>query len=375
VERLSRHAVKLDSRNVVGRLGGDEFLVLVHKACGTPGLDEIAGSIMGLFSEPFRTEAGNMLVRASIGYTVVAPDEEDPQNIVKDADLALNAAKEEGRGGLAKYDLEMRSLLEHRTWIKKELEFARWRNEIVPFYQPQIDLGSGEVVGYEALARWRHPKCGLMGPDAFIKIAETSGDIVWVGEAILRTACTDIQRMSRTARVSVNLSIAQFVGSDIVSTVNRVLEETGLPAQRLTLEITESIAMLNEDLIFDALRELQNAGIAIALDDFGTGYSSLSKIGQFKWDELKIDKSFVPGDGGDEVLRAIVEFLRKISIKLDCKLVVEGLETEAQRFLFENLGCRIGQGYLFGQPAPVWKIMTSQAEDVRQIAGIQPSLC
>ncbi|MBN9672121.1 putative bifunctional diguanylate cyclase/phosphodiesterase [Roseibium aggregatum] len=372
-ERLKRRAVRLDSRNVVARLGGDEFLLLVHKGHGAPGFDEIAGSIIDWFSEPFRTEAGNMLVHASVGYTVVTPNEEDPQNILKDADLALNAAKAGGRGGIAKYDLDMRQLLEQRTWIEKELDFARWRNEIVPYYQPQIDLESGEVVGYEALARWDHPRRGLLGPDAFIKIAEISGDIAWMGEGILRAACTDIQQISTTARVSVNLSIAQLVGTDIVSTVKRVLEETGLPPRRLTLEITESIAMLNEDLIFDALRELQKTGIAIALDDFGTGYSSLSKIGQFRWDELKIDKSFVPENQGNEVLFAIVEFLRKISRQIDCKLVVEGVETEAQRDLFAKLGCQIAQGYLFGQPAPAWNFMDAQAENVRQTAGKQLS--
>ena len=302
------------------------------------------------FERPFETQYGNLTVGLSVGIAPVVGREIGLQKAVTNSDLALIVAKKEGKGTVVSFLPEMRESLEERLRIENELKRARGTGQISAFYQPQFDLETGEIVGYEALARWDHPLLGFMVPENFIHIAEVNGDISWIGEEILASACRDVQRFSRTARVAVNLSIAQLLSDNLVCHVKRVLSEAGLSPERLTLEVTESLVMSDPNKVLQNLGALQRLGISISLDDFGTGYSALSQLSRFRWDELKIDKFFVENCEVDDLTLAIIDLVQSVSGKLNARLVAEGLETHRQESIFRNRGCQIGQGYLFGRP-------------------------
>ena len=355
-EVARRLAACLRNEDTVSRLGGDEFVVLLEELPGVDAAATIAGKIADHLAEPLTIDGHELPVAASIGIALYPRDGRDPQDLLKNADTAMYRAKEAGRGGFCFFSSEMNAHALQRLTLENELRRALEQGELEVFYQPQVDIDSGRLLGAEALVRWRHPVKGLVPPDRFIPVAEDSGLIVPLGEQVLRAVCRQIAAWRQCGfeppRVAVNLSARQFRQANLVEQVARILDETGVDAACLELEITESVAMQNADSAIEALQRLRAMGIALAIDDLGTGYSSLSYLKRFPIDTLKIDRSFILGvpDDGDDT--AIVQAISAMAGSLHLSLLAEGVETEVQRAFLASLGCQAAQGYLFGKPLP-----------------------
>jgi len=346
----------LRDEDTVARLGGDEFVVLLEDLPGGDAAATIAGKVAGRLAEPLMIGGRELPVAASIGIALYPRDGRDAQDLLKNADTAMYRAKEAGRGGFCFFAGEMNAHALRRLTLENELRRALDGGELEVFYQPQVTMDSGRLIGAEALVRWRHPLRGLVSPIDFIPVAEETGLIVALGEQVLRIACRQIADWQRRGlpplTVAVNLSPRQFRQADLVTVIAAIIAETGVDPARLELEITESAAMQNADSTVAALQRLRAMGVSLAIDDFGTGYSSLSYLKRFPIDKLKIDRSFilgVPADGDDT---AIVQAIAAMAGSLGLKLLAEGVENEAQRGFLAAFGCAAAQGYLFGRPQP-----------------------
>lgn len=351
-DRLSKF-VSLWPEASAARFGGDEFVVILRVEDGVSEALDKAENLRRALAEPYRLPDGTVVIQATIGLAVATPATPDPMQLPDNADLALSHAKARNKGTVQLFDVTMRADLTRRRRIESDLIAAIALGEISPQYQPQVDMENGRIVGVEALARWTHPILGRIGPDEFVPIAESSGKVVELGRAILERACAEATLMPADVKVSVNLSVAQLVRDDLVDTVQEILGRTGLSPARLKLEVTESIVMSDTDRCIATLRKLKQLGVAIALDDFGTGYSALSYLRLFDWDELKVDRSFVRSIGSDPHSLSIIQAVVGLASQLGIKVTVEGVETEEQRNLLRHVGCRIGQGYLFGAAVPL----------------------
>ncbi|WP_172838571.1 bifunctional diguanylate cyclase/phosphodiesterase [Stappia sp. ES.058] len=337
---------------LVSRLGGDEFTVLTRVTGGDGQAAARAQELIDGLRTAHGLEYGNIVVDVTIGFALVDADTIDGDAVVQNADLALSHAKTSGKGRAQAYDASMREDATRRQVIEAGFSCALSKGEILPHYQPQVEMATGRIVGFEALARWRHAELGWVPPGEFVRIAEASGRIVEIGEHILRTACRDICLLPQEVPVAVNLSVAQLAHSDLPDRVAAILEETGLSPERLKLEVTESMVMSDSTRALATLRRLKDLGVWIALDDFGTGYSALSYLRDFAWDELKVDRSFVQTLESDAqsllIIRSIVELARRLSISV----TVEGVETPSQCALLRRAGCRIAQGFYYGHGVP-----------------------
>lgn len=351
-DRLSKF-VSLWPDASAARFGGDEFVVILRVEDGVSEALDKAENLRRALAEPYRLPDGTVVIQATIGLAVATPATPDPMQLPDNADLALSHAKARNKGTVQLFDVTMRADLTRRRRIESDLIAAIALGEISPQYQPQVDMENGRIVGVEALARWTHPILGRIGPDEFVPIAESSGKVVELGRAILERACAEATLMPADVKVSVNLSVAQLVRDDLVDTVREILGRTGLAPSRLKLEVTESIVMSDTDRCITTLRKLKQLGVAIALDDFGTGYSALSYLRLFDWDELKVDRSFVRSIGSDPHSLSIIQAVVGLASQLGIKVTVEGVETEEQRNLLRHVGCRVGQGYLFGAAVPL----------------------
>ncbi|WP_106752079.1 putative bifunctional diguanylate cyclase/phosphodiesterase [Pannonibacter carbonis] len=335
------------------RFGGDEFVVVLRVEDGVSEAVEKAENLRRALAEPYRLPDGTVVIQATIGVAVATPAMPDPLQLPDDADLALSHAKSRNKGTVQVFDVTMRADLTRRRRIEADIITAIALGEIAPQYQPQVDMETGQIIGVEALARWTHPILGRIGPDEFVPIAESSGKVVELGRAILEKACAEATLLPADVKVSVNLSVAQLVRDDLVDTVSEILGRTGLAPSRLKLEVTETIVMSDTERCIATLHKLKQLGVAIALDDFGTGYSALSYLRLFDWDELKVDRSFVRSIGSDPHSLSIIQAVVGLASQLGIKVTVEGVETEEQRNLLRHVGCRIGQGYLFGAAMPL----------------------
>lgn len=351
-DRLTR-MVGLWQDASAARFGGDEFVVVLRVEEGVSEAVEKAEILRRALAEPYRLPDGTVVIQATIGVAVATPAMPDPLQLPDNADLALSHAKARNKGTVQVFDVAMRADLTRRRRIEADIITAIGLGEIAPQYQPQVDMETGRIIGVEALARWTHPILGRIGPDEFVPIAESSGKVVELGRAILERACAEAALMPVDVKVSVNLSVAQLVRDDLVDTVREILRRTGLSPARLKLEVTESIVMSDTERCIATLRKLKQLGVAIALDDFGTGYSALSYLRLFDWDELKVDRSFVRSIGSDPHSLSIIQAVVGLASQLGIKVTVEGVETEEQRSLLRHVGCRIGQGYLFGAAMPL----------------------
>ncbi|CTQ53430.1 Bacteriophytochrome cph2 [Roseibium album] len=351
-KRLNDYVDGIPGKNLAARVGGDEFLLLFW--CRKRGMEfeTTIRFLAGQFNSPLDTTIGSLLVGTSIGYAV-ATEREEIESVILNADLALTEAKLEGPGTALRFATPMRTRLERRLQIERELPNALQNSLIKPHYQLQFNIVTGEPIGLEALARWNHGDIGPVSPMEFIPIAEASGDIVELGRLMLRAACRDVLFLPDHMRVSVNLSMIQLLNDDVIALVTDTLRETGLSPNRLKLEVTESVIMHNVDLVESVLSKIQELGVSISLDDFGTGYSALSYLSNFKWDELKIDRSFVIACETSPKALNIVNVIKSLADKMNADLLVEGLETREQADTFRKLGCRYGQGYYFSKPIPV----------------------
>ena len=369
---LRRAAERLRScireNDTVSRLGGDEFAIIQDGVKDPAHMGALATRIVEVIGEPFHLDGQDVVVSASVGIATAPHDAADPDSLLKYADMALYAAKTDGRRTFRFFEPDMDARLHARRALEIDLRAAFVREEFELYYQPTLDLASEAVIGFEALLRWNHPERGLVSPGEFIPLAETVGLIIPLGEWVLRQACTEAAGWAGDIAVSVNLSPAQFKNGDIVRTVIQALAASGLAARRLELEITETVLLQENENNLATLHQLRGLGVRIALDDFGTGYSSLSYLRTFPFDRIKIDGSFVKELPNNTECVSIVRAVIGLAKGLDMATTAEGVETLAQ---FEHLradGCTNGQGYLFGRPRPAAEARALLAQH-RAIAG------
>ena len=341
--------------DVVARFGGDEFCIL-QTAVGDCALSEtLAGRLLSLLSEPYLVDGQEVLLSASVGMALSPADGTSVDELLTNADTALYRAKE-GRGTFRRYEPAMAIRIAERRVLEQGLRSALALQQLAVFYQPIFDGETLEVTGFEALVRWPHPTRGEISPEDFISVAEESGLIVELGHWVMETACAEAMRWPGLLRVAVNLSPKQFLGADLSGRVASVLATTGLPGERLTLEVTEGVLIDNSDRAVAAMADLKDQGVRISLDDFGTGYSSLSYLRRFPFDCLKIDRSFVRNLCEDAGSQAIVQAILALGHSLQLKVVAEGVETRAQLEWLRSVRCAEIQGFLLGRPMPSWAI-------------------
>ena len=350
-ERIQEYVREGDT---VARLGGDEFTLLVPGISAEEDAAKIARKICEAIHDPFWIDGRELFVTTSVGVSVYPSDGHDGETLVRNADSAMYRAKEQGRDNYQLYTPAMNAKAVERLSLESRLRQAVANDELELHFQPFIDLRTAEVLGAEALIRWRHPELGLIPPMDFIPIAELSGLIVPIGEWVLRTACAEARKWHKKGfgrmTVSVNLSSRQFQQTDLVSQVTNALEETGLEADKLDLEITESNAMQNAEHSINTLRGLKNRGVRISMDDFGTGYSSLNYLKRFPIDRIKLDQSFVRDLPSDKDDAAIAMAVIAMGRSLELVVIAEGVETEEQLAFLKGHECDQLQGFLLSRP-------------------------
>jgi diguanylate cyclase (GGDEF)-like protein/PAS domain S-box-containing protein len=345
--------------DTVARLGGDEFAILIHRVDDASGAIHVADRIQEILSMNFLIDGHDVLVTASIGIAHSSTGYTNPEEILRDADIAMYRAKAQGKARYEVFDRDMHQSAVSLLKIETELRHSVHRNEFVMHYQPIVSLTHGRIVGFEGLVRWQHPERGLVSPDHFIAIAEETGLIVPLGWWVLRECCRQTRRWQHQFPsdpqlwVSVNMSGKLFMKPDMVDEMLGILEETGLEPGSLRLEVTENVVMDHADTAVRNLMELRGLGVQLSIDDFGTGYSSLSYLQRFHYDSLKIDRSFVSklGTAGDS--RAIVETILNLANSLGIGVVAEGIETAEQVDRLRRMQCPHGQGYWFSRPLTV----------------------
>ncbi|HQT46258.1 MAG TPA: EAL domain-containing protein [Acidocella sp.] len=335
--------------DVGARLGGDEFAIILY----TRDLQEIsavAARLVERITRPYHFDGRLVQIGVSIGITLAPQDGKTPSALMKNADLALYRAKEDGRGVWRFYDPQMDERVQERRTLQSALRQALSRREFRLMYQPIIDFAERRIVGAEALVRWQHPERGLLGPGEFIALAEECGLIGELGAWVLREACQEAARWPGHISVAVNLSPLQFRDSSLVETISAALSGSGLPPNRLELEITETTMLETTRTTVDALWALHDQGVRIALDDFGTGYSSLSYLRRFPFDKIKIDSSFIHDLGYEKDDSSIILAIIGLAERMNMLVTAEGVETAEQAELLNAYGCSQAQGYLFHRP-------------------------
>jgi diguanylate cyclase (GGDEF)-like protein/PAS domain S-box-containing protein len=346
-----RFAVRAE--DTVARLGGDEFAVLMTDAGDLCRVEALAERLADTVLAPVPFGEQRMEVGLSIGIALAPAHGTDSEALFKRADLALYRAKAEGRSTHRVFEPAMDKVAAERRNLERDLRRAIEGGELTLHYQPQVTTTTGELLGFEALVRWAHPKRGLIPPSAFIPLAEESGLILALGEWVLRAACREAARWERPLKVAVNLSPRQFQQADLPERVLAILTETGLSPKRLELEITETLIINDMARALSILRRLKAFGISIAMDDFGTGYSSLATLQAFPFDKIKIDRSFVSHVEANSQAAVIVRAVLGLGRSLGMSVVAEGVETEEQMRFLATEACDEAQGYLIGRPQPI----------------------
>ncbi|WP_246344647.1 putative bifunctional diguanylate cyclase/phosphodiesterase [Sphingobium fontiphilum] len=358
VATILRNAVGPD--DVVARIGGDEFVILQRHVCGDDDVRALASRILDSFAQEMDIARDPMAVGVSIGVAVFPRDGEDAESLRHNADTALYRAKQEGRGIACFFDQQMDEQMRERRALEYDLRQALSRGEFYLAFQPLVSTAFSAVVGYEALLRWSHPDRGDVPPEVFIPIAEDVGVILPIGEWVLREACSIAARWPDYLSIAVNVSAVQFRVGNLASVVDAALRDSGLNPKRLELEMTESVLLRNRSATIAILHDLKARGVNIVMDDFGTGYSSLSNLRSFPFDKIKIDRSFVSSVADDGAARSIIRAIVGLGRSLNMPVVAEGVETDEQRQMVLEEGCRQAQGYLFGMPAPVGAELAAQ---------------
>ena len=346
----------------VGRLGGDEFKAVLPGTVETGLLESLARTLIEQVSRPYIIEGHRVIIGASVGIAIGDPGKSCADSMIRNADLALYAAKAAGRGKHSFYEASMHSEAADRQLLENDLRQALDRGEMWVAFQPIVNVASEEISGFESLVRWNHPKRGPISPDKFIPIAEECGMIGRVGEFVLRTAVEEAAGWPDNVRIAVNLSPIQFNDPNIVDTVAALLSEYDLEPARLELEITEGVFLADSDATDGTFARLKSLGVRLALDDFGTGYSSLGYLKKAPFDKIKIDQSFVRGAASTTKRNgAIIRAIVSLAESLDMDTTAEGVETHDDLYLIRELGVSQVQGYIFGKPMP--------AEQAREMAN------
>ncbi|HXW71541.1 MAG TPA: EAL domain-containing protein [Methylocella sp.] len=348
-ERLCMCLRETDS---VARFGGDEFAILQTGLAGAPEAGAFADRIVKLLSEPYDIDEQQIVIGASVGIALAPNDGDTAEELLKNADMALYRAKEDGRRVYRYFEPGMDARLRARRALELDLRTALTEGQFELHYQPLVTLESGAVSGFEALLRWRHPQRGMVPPLEFIPLAEEIGLIVPLGEWVLRQACADAATWPSEVKIAVNLSPVQFKKGNVVDLILTALTRAGLPANRLDVEITESILFEESNTNLATLRKLHALGISISMDDFGTGYSGMSYLRAFPFDKIKIDRSFVSELGEKDDCMAIVRAITRLGASLGIRTTAEGVETATQIEMLRSAGCTEMQGYFLSRPMP-----------------------
>lgn len=347
-------------QDVAARFGGDEFIILLTQFGKSGALKVISDNIMAMFNKPMLVNGQEFFVTASSGVAVYPYDGTERNVLIKNADLAMYTSKDMGKNQTTFCSAEMKAGIERKVQLTNMLYRAQERNELVLYYQPQICIATREIIGMEALIRWKHPERGLISPGVFIPLAEQSGLINPIGRWVLETACSQNKKWQdmglQCLRMAVNLSVEQFRNPDLVTTIRDVLAQTFLAPEYLELEITESIAIREANYICSILGELKLLGVTISIDDFGTEYSSLLRIKQLPIDRIKMAMEFVHGISVSDKDEAIAKVIINLANNLGLKVIAEGVETENQLAFLENRVCDEVQGYYFYRPMPAEEI-------------------
>jgi diguanylate cyclase (GGDEF)-like protein len=353
--------------DLVSRTGGDEFSI-VQSGAEPPATASaaLAGRVVEALSVPFDLGDHHVVIGASVGVAIAPDHGHDVDQLLKNADMALYRAKDDGRGRFHFFESEMDTKAQARRMLELDLRKAVAAAEFQVFYQPIVNLAENKISGFEALLRWNHPTRGRVQPDEFIPLAEDTGLIVTIGEWAIRQACAEAKKWPSDLRVGVNVSPVQFRSKSLVSSVMSALAASGLPANRFELEITEAVLMHNDDATLSVLHQLRSLGVRISMDDFGTGYSSLSYLRGFPFDKIKIDRSFVRDliEKPDSI--AIIRAVTGLGQSFGMTTTAEGVETQQQLDQMRAEGCTEAQGYFYGKPMP--------ANEIAQLlAGIETS--
>jgi predicted signal transduction protein with EAL and GGDEF domain len=349
-----------ETENVVSRVGGDEFIVLAHDINQAQDAAIVSRRLLEEISAPYDLSGREVFMTASIGISLYPEDGADVDDLLKNAEKAMRHTKSEGKNNYHFYSTSMHSFVLELLTLESDLHKALERDELVLYYQPKVDAATRMVKGMEALIRWKHPDKGLIPPQQFIPLAETSGLIIPIGEFVIRTVCEQIKTWQEAGykqmNIALNVSSRQFDQQNLIEIVKEALQDAMIPPQCLELEITESIIMRNPEKAMRTLTELKALGIEIAIDDFGTGYSSLSYLKRLPLDFLKIDQSFVKNLASDPRDQAIIRAIIAMAHSLNLKTIAEGVETEEQLSFLQKHGCDEIQGYLFSRPLPAEEI-------------------
>jgi diguanylate cyclase (GGDEF)-like protein/PAS domain S-box-containing protein len=348
---------RLRSEDVLARFGGDEFAVLLEDTAGTSEAIRVAQRIAEDLREPFTVDDFQVSVNTSIGITLgTAQANDDPEGMLREADSAMYRAKEQGPGRYAVFDPAMQARAQERLELEAELRRALEQEEFVLYYQPEVSLHDGKMVGFEALLRWQHPERGLLKPSAFVPLAEETDLIAPIGRWVLEEACQQAKRweeerpLASPITMEINLSSKQLKRQGLVRTVEEALAQADLEAHTLALDMTETVLIRTSEDNTQALDALKEMGVRLGLDDFGTGYSSLSYLKRLPVDRVKVDKSFVKGIGENATDTALVRMIIDLCHTLGVEVLAEGIETSEQALLLRDMGCDMGQGYYFARP-------------------------
>ncbi|RDL50441.1 putative signaling protein [Ensifer sp. M14] len=341
----------LQDGEVAYRLAGDEFAIIQRDAEQPAEAERLANAVVNAFKEPFTVDGISAFVGASIGIAIAPPDGNEGEQLMKAADIALYAAKKEGRGRAKTFSRSMLIVLEQREMLRRSLRTALRENQFSIEYQPLVKPPF-TIVGFEALVRWRHPLVGIIPPNVFVPMAEADGLMSEIGQWVLEQACRQATTWPSHFTVAVNLSPAQFLHDGFTDRVSQTLDMVGLRADRLELEVTESVLLEKTTNNLDTLNTLNVLGIQISLDDFGTYYSSLSYLKNFPFDTIKIDRYFIKDLENDEKSQVIVRSIIALAHGLGMAVTAEGVETRAQALWLEREGCDRLQGYFLGVPMP-----------------------
>jgi diguanylate cyclase (GGDEF)-like protein len=338
--------------DTVARLGGDEFAIIQVAVQRPEEVNVLAAKLVEALSAPYELDGNQIVVSTSIGIALVPSDGNTPDQLLKNADMAMYRAKADGRGTHRFFEPEMDARLQARRARELDLRRAIVQGDFELHYQPFINIQNEVITGFEALLRWNHAERGLVSPGEFIPLAEETGLIVPIGEWVLRTACAEASTWPEHIRIAVNLSAVQFKNRKLVEVIMNALAATRLSPHRLELEITESVLLQHDDATLAMLHQMRGLGVRISMDDFGTGYSSLSYLRKFPFDKIKIDQSFIRDlSKGDDSI-AIVRAVASLATSLNIATVADGVETVDQLEIARIEGCTEVQGYLFSRPVP-----------------------
>ncbi|MBO9714940.1 bifunctional diguanylate cyclase/phosphodiesterase [Sphingomonas sp.] len=350
-ERLKQ---MMTDNEMIGRLGGDEFAVVVRDATDSAQIERLAKTIIDTLSKPYEVDQHTLYIGASVGLAVGPRDGRTAETLIRSADLALYRSKDAGGGVFHAYEPQLHMAAEERRVLEIALRSAVENGQMHLNYQPVVDAGTGALKGFEALLRWTHPEFGNVSPAKFVPLAEEARLIAPIGEWVLRTACQEAARWDLPVRIAVNVSPEQLHNPAFVSIVAQALAQSGLPPERLELEVTESVFMHEGTAAIQVLEKILDLGVRLSLDDFGTGYSSLGYLSRTRFSSIKIDRSFVQGASkGVKEAIAIIRAVVALADSLGMATTAEGVETEEEHHMVQALGCTKVQGYYFGRPLPV----------------------